>query len=409
MLEDEFGREVSGVRVSLTDRCNFDCVYCHNEGLGDVRGPMEPTDDELTADEVVRFLEVAAEFDVEAVKFTGGEPLLRADLEEIVRRTPDEMAVSLTTNGTMLPDRAADLADAGVERVNVSQDAIDPDAFAEVTNSGAYDRVIEGVEAALDAGLAPVKLNMVVFEATAGYVPGMVEHVAANDGLQLQLIEYMPEIAGNPEWAIDIDRVHSWLAEQAHRIERREMHGRRRYFLREGATDAEVPEAARTVAEVGDPGANGGDQVAEVGDQVAADGGATAGGTGPAADAASLGTPSEGMVEIVDPVENESFCANCHRVRLTHDGKLKGCLNRHDDLRPMGETKAEIRETFRETVANRVPYYGEYLVEADGGEAGDVDGTGGAVDAKGDDGDGREGGDSGDDTEWVVNDAYLDD
>jgi cyclic pyranopterin phosphate synthase len=298
---------------------------------------MEPTDDEIGADAVVDFLEVAAEFDVDSVKFTGGEPLLRADLEDIVRRTPDAMTVSLTTNGTMLPDRAAALADAGVERVNVSQDAIDPDAFAEVTNSGAYDRVIEGVEAALEAGLAPVKLNMVVFEATAGHVPAMVEHVAANDGIQLQLIEYMPEIAGNPEWAIDIERVHDWLAETAHRVERREMHGRRRYFLREGAT--EVEGAAGT-------------------DSVAADGGAVA--------AEGEAAPGEGMVEIVDPVENVDFCANCHRVRLTHDGKLKGCLNRHDDLRPMGETKAEIRETFRETVAERVPYYGEYMIQDDG-------------------------------------------
>jgi cyclic pyranopterin phosphate synthase len=84
-----------------------------------------------------------------------------------------------------------------------------------------------------------------------------------------------------------------------------------------------------------------------------------------------------GMVEIVDPVENEDFCANCHRVRVTHDGKLKGCLNRGDDHRSMGDmTKPEIRETFRETVANRVPYYGEYLVQNA-------------------------------DDEWVVNEAYL--
>ncbi len=80
MLTDDFGREVTGVRVSLTDRCNFDCVYCHNEGLGDTRGPMDPQDDEMDTDDVVRFLEVAAEFDVDAVKFTGGEPMLRQDL-----------------------------------------------------------------------------------------------------------------------------------------------------------------------------------------------------------------------------------------------------------------------------------------------------------------------------------------
>src|SRR5699024_10596489 len=100
MLVDGIGREVSEMRLALTDRCNFDCVYCHNEGLGDTRGPMEPADDEMSTDDVVRFLEVVREFGVEKVKFTGGEPMLRQDLEEIIRRTPDGMETSLTTNGT---------------------------------------------------------------------------------------------------------------------------------------------------------------------------------------------------------------------------------------------------------------------------------------------------------------------
>ena len=308
-LSDDFGREVTGVRISLTDRCNFDCIYCHNEGLGDTRGPMEPGDDEMTADDVVRFLEVVEEYGVRKAKFTGGEPMLREDLEEIVRRTPDSMETSLTTNGTFLPGRAEALRDAGLERVNVSQDALDPEAFAEITKSGAYDRVLEGVDAALDAGLDPVKLNMVVFEHTAGYVEDMVYHVAENDGLQLQLIEYMPELTGRPEWSIDIQRIHDWLAEIADRVEHREMHDRKRYFV------------------------NG------------------------------------GMIEIVDPVENEQFCANCGRVRVTHEGYLKGCLNRNDDLRPMGEmTREEIREAYEGTVANRVPYYGEYLKKNGSGE-----------------------------------------
>ncbi|WP_136715215.1 GTP 3',8-cyclase MoaA [Halorientalis salina] len=314
MLVDGFGREVTGVRISLTDRCNFDCVYCHNEGLGDTRGPMDPQDDEMSTDDVVRFLEVAEEFDVDAAKFTGGEPMLRDDLAEIVRRTPDSMETSLTTNGTFLPERADELVDAGLDRVNVSQDALDADAFKEVTKSGEYDAVIEGVKAAVDAGLDPVKLNMVVFEHTAGYVPEMVEYVADNDGLQLQLIEYMPELAGRPEWAIEIERVHGWLEEQAEEIEHREMHDRRRYWI-------------------------GGD------------------------------SDEGGMVEVVDPVENAEFCQNCHRVRVTHEGYLKGCLNRNDDLRSMGEmSKPEIRETFREVVANRVPYYGEYMIQDDDGE-----------------------------------------
>jgi cyclic pyranopterin phosphate synthase len=157
---------------------------------------------------------------------------------------------------------------------------------------------------------------MVVFTHTAGYVEEMVDHVADNEGLQLQLIQYMPELTGKPEWNVDIGRVHDWLAEKADRVERREMHDRKRYFVGEASDDA----------------------------------------TG-------------GMVEIVDPVENEAFCANCGRVRVTHEGYLKGCLNRNDDLRSMGEMSREaIAETFEAVVANRVPYYGEYLVENDDGE-----------------------------------------
>jgi cyclic pyranopterin phosphate synthase len=368
-LSDEFGREVTGIRVSLTDRCNFDCVYCHNEGLGDTRGPMDPQDEEMTADEVIRVLEVVAEFGVEKVKFTGGEPMLRADLSEIIARTPGSMEVSMTTNGTFLPGRAADLVDAGLDRVNISQDALDREAFAELTQSGAYDRVLEGVEAAVEAGLTPVKLNMVVFEPTAGYVPGMVDHVAGSEGLRLQLIEYMPEIAGHPEWAIDIDRVHDWLADRADRIERREMHHRTRYFVSPSEEDSTEPEMSG-----GGPSdedrqfeseeSTGEDRQFESEESTGED-------------RQFESEDREGLVEIVDPVENAEFCANCHRVRVTHDGKFKGCLNRHDDHRSMGEmSKPEIRETFAETVAERVPYYGEYLVQEDG--------------------------------EWVPNEAYID-
>ncbi len=307
VVTDGHGRPVTDLRVSLTDRCNMDCVYCHNEGLGDTRGPRDPMDDELTTDEVVRVVETVAEYGLTAVKYTGGEPLLRRDLETIVDRTPSSLEVSLTTNGTYLPGRAQALSDAGVERINVSLDTLDEAAFVEITESGAFGRVLEGVEAALDAGLAPVKLNTVVFEGTAPYVPDLVEHVADADGLRLQLIEYMPEIAGHPEWAVDIDRVHDWLAERADRTEYRDLHDRRRYWI------------------------NG------------------------------------GLVEVVDPVENPAFCANCHRVRVTPDGRFTGCLNRQDDFHSIGgRTRSEIRTAFEATVAERVPYYGEYLVERDG-------------------------------------------
>jgi cyclic pyranopterin phosphate synthase len=269
---------------------------------------MEPQDNEMSADDVIRFLEVCAEFGVEKAKFTGGEPMLRDDLEAIIDRTPNSIETSLTTNGTFLPGRADALVKAGLSRVNVSQDAVDPETFNTVTQTGAYDQVIEGVLAAVDAGLTPVKLNMVVFEATAGYVPEMVDHVVENSGLQLQLIEYMPEIAGHPDWAVEIERVHGWLEDQADRVERRDMHSRRRYHI------------------------------------------------------------GNGMVEVVDPVGNPEFCANCERIRLTHEGQLKGCLNRNDDLRPTGDmTKPELRTAIRATVETRVPFYGEYMIRDDDG------------------------------------------
>lgn len=146
----------------------------------------------------------------------------------------------------------------------------------------------------------------------------MVDHVAHREGLQL--IEYMPELAGRPEWNIDIGRIHDWLAEIADRVKRREMHNRKRYWV--SSTDPET-----------------------------------------------TGDGDPGMVEIVDPVENPTFCANCHRVRVTHNGYLKGCLNRNEDLQSMGEmSHAEIRETFEDVVANRIPYYGEYLAENDNSE-----------------------------------------
>ncbi|MFB6125923.1 MAG: GTP 3',8-cyclase MoaA, partial [Halolamina sp.] len=151
--------------------------------------------------------------------------------------------------------------------------------------------------------------------------------VAENDGLQLQLIEYMPELTGRPEWNIDIDRVHDWLSDIADRVDHREMHDRTRYWVSSGAVES--------------------------------------------VDAEPVASSSEepGMVEIVDPVENQTFCANCGRVRVTHEGYLKGCLNRNDDLKSMGEmTRPEIRDAFRTVVADRVPYYGEYLVENGDGE-----------------------------------------
>ena len=304
MLIDGYGRGVTDLRMSVTKRCNFGCVYCHDEGLGPVARPRTPHADEMSPAEVERLVRVAREFDIRSVKFTGGEPLVRSDLEEVVVRTVRHVTdVSLTTNGSMLAGRAEGLRNAGLKRVNVSIDSLDPTAFQSIRH-GALAPVLRGIEAALRVGLTPVKLNMVVFKPTLPHIPEMIRFVSRNAGLRLQLIQFMPELVGPNDWSVDIDGVKRWLESRADRVLVREMHHRRIYQF----------------------------------------GGAE--------------------VELVDPVYNREFCMNCHRIRVTHLGELKGCLNRNDDLIPTrGLDDRELRDAFRQVVAGRVPFYGGYVRE----------------------------------------------
>ena len=302
MLVDPFGREVTDIRVSVTKRCNFGCVYCHDEGLGPILRPRMPHEDEMPVDEIARLLRIAREFDIRSVKFTGGEPLVRLDMEEIidraVRQIPD---VSMTTNGSMLAARAEALRDAGLKRVNVSVDSLDPQAFQDI-RKGDLHAVLRGIEAALRVGLKPVKLNMVVMKHTLPHIPQMIDYIGHGDGLKLQLIQFMPELVDHREWMVDIDAVMKWLEARADNVLVREMHHRHIYIF------------------------NGAE------------------------------------VEVVDPVYNQEFCFNCHRIRVTHKGELKGCLNRNDDLIPSrGLDDDGVREAFRRVVTNRVPYYGVYV------------------------------------------------
>ena len=304
MLIDAFGREVTDLRLSVTKRCNFGCIYCHDEGLGPVLRPRAAHADEMAPDEVERLVRIAREFDIRSLKFTGGEPLIREDMETVinrcVRHIPD---VSMSTNGSLLARRAEALRDAGLKRVNVSVDSLDPKAFREI-RKGSLSPVLDGIREALRVGLKPVKLNMVVFKHTLEHVPEMIDYVGHTEGLKLQLIQFMPELVGQREWMVDIDAVKNWLAARADRELVREMHHRHIYLF------------------------NGAE------------------------------------VEVVEPVYNAEFCLNCHRIRLTHTGELKGCLNRNDDLIPTrGLDDDGVREAFRRCVAERVPYYGAYVTE----------------------------------------------
>jgi len=216
----------------------------------------------------------------------------------VARSSAGSWTSSAIPPASVLADR---LRAAGLKRVNVSIDALDPQAFRDI-RKGELAPVLRGIRRALEVGLKPVKLNMVLFQHTLPHVPAMIDFIGKSDGLKLQLIQFMPELVGERDWDVDIDGVKKWLEQRADRVLVREMHHRRIYLF------------------------NGAE------------------------------------VEVVDPVHNAEFCMNCHRIRVTHQGELKGCLNRNDDLIPTrGLDDEGLREAFRNVVANRVPYYGAYV------------------------------------------------
>jgi cyclic pyranopterin phosphate synthase len=294
-LADPFGRKVTGLRIAITSRCNMSCLYCHHEGEeASPKGSRE-----MSGDEIVKVIRAGADLGVKRVKFTGGEPLMRPDLESILERLPEGLDVSLTTNGTFLAERARFLAEAGLGRVNVSLDSLDPGVYSRITGGTEEDlhRVLEGIDAAIEAGLVPVKVNMVVLKENEGEVWDMVEF-ARGRGVILQLIELL-DLSGHGLGG-DLFRIEKELESRADKIVTRDMHRRRKYFI----------------------------------------GGAE--------------------VEVVRPIDNTEFCANCNRLRVTSDGKLKPCLLRNDNLVDLG--RSDLEETKRlieRATLLRSPYFCE--------------------------------------------------
>jgi cyclic pyranopterin phosphate synthase len=289
-LRDSYNRPVSNLRVSLTPKCNLSCIYCHKEG-------EESPKDQLSVEEIAEILRVAAKFEIRSVKFTGGEPLLRRDLLEIIRSVPDTMEASLTTNGTLLADLAFRLKEAGLRRVNVSLDSLDSETYKKITGIDRLADVLDGITAAVDAGLTPVKLNMVVLEGINDTeIDDFLAYVRGNRNLVLQLIELMH--FNDCNYHGDLHGLEDSLASRSKQIITRRMHHRKKYCL-DGAE-----------------------------------------------------------VEVVRPLHNTEFCAFCNRLRVTSDGKLKPCLLRtdnHIDIR--AKKGAELEDLFRKAVALREPFY----------------------------------------------------
>jgi cyclic pyranopterin phosphate synthase len=290
ILKDSYNRPVSNIRVSLTPKCNLSCIYCHKEGE---KSPK----DQLSAEDIAEILRVAAKFEIRSVKFTGGEPLLRPDLVQIVQSVPAGMESSLTTNGTLLTDLARDLKTSGLKRVNVSIDSLNPETYKKITGTDKLSDVLDGITAALNVGLTPVKLNMVVLDGiNDNEIDDFLAFVRGNRNLVLQLIELMHFNDCNFHGELNV--VEEMLASRSKQIITRRMHHRKKYCL-DGAE-----------------------------------------------------------VEVVRPLHNTEFCAFCNRLRVTSDGKLKPCLLRtdnHIDVR--GKKNEELEALFKKAVSLREPFY----------------------------------------------------
>lgn len=195
-MRDRYGRTINYLRVSVTDRCNLRCWYCMpKEGV-----PLLPRRDILTFEETAEVVQTAVRLGVTKVRLTGGEPLVRRGVVELVRMLADIEGIrdlAMSTNGILLADHAEDLAAAGLHRVNVSLDAVRPDRYAEVTHGGDLHRVLNGIEAARRAGLLPVKLNCVVEKSSSEPDAVEVEHYARENGLEVRFIHKMDPATGS--------------------------------------------------------------------------------------------------------------------------------------------------------------------------------------------------------------------
>jgi cyclic pyranopterin phosphate synthase len=302
MVFDRYGRPLTSARISITHRCNLDCIYCHREGVAD--NPRE----EMTPEEITRVVSLLAKHGVSKVKLTGGEPLVRGDVCDIVSGIAGIegiMEVSMTTNAVYLAKYAKELKESGLRRVNVSLDTLRGNVFREITRKGNLSQVLNGVECALDVGLKPVKLNMVVMKGINENEIDDMLRFSSREGIVLQLIELM--VTGDGFFRrhfYDLDEVEIGFEKVARGIVTRKfMQGRRKYLL------------------------NG------------------------------------AQVEVVKPMHNTDFCSNCSRIRVTADGKFKPCLMRQDNLVDFlsamrnGASDAELERLFAEAIRNREPFF----------------------------------------------------
>jgi len=303
-VTDNFKRPLISLRISITNRCNVKCFYCHHDGI-------VPQDYEMTPQEIERIVTVAKELGIEKIRLSGGEPLVRDDIIDMVSRIAKIgfKDISLTTNGILLERYAEKLHEVGLTRVNVSFDTLNPDTYRFITKRNYMENAKAGIQRAVESGLNPVKVNMVVMKGINDNEIWDMFKFCRETGAILQLIELLKTEADKPEsffdkYHYDMGELEDELTEMSDQVKTRKfMQDRKKYFV-EG-----------------------------------------------------------GEIEIVRPMDNTEFCKNCTRLRITPDGKIKPCLLKNDNLvdiiEPMrrGYTNEELKKVFLEAIEHRKPYF----------------------------------------------------
>ena len=297
---DKFGRDITYLRISLTDKCNLRCRYCMPE-----EGICKRSHQEMMhEDEVVTAVEVAASLGIHKVRLTGGEPLVKKNIVSICRRiaaVEGIREVCLTTNGILLPELAAQLKEAGVTRINLSLDTLDPEKYAYITRIGKLEQFRKGLEAALKAGFEKVKINAVLI---GGFNDDEIENLAKltmEYPVDMRFIELMP-IQDHDEFGENAYVPYSRVLEK-------------------------LPEAV----------------------PAAKDGGV----------AKLYRLPgAKGNIGLISPIYAH-FCGECNRLRLTADGKLKPCLHSADEYSIKDLDKAGMQAVFEQAIWNKPAWHGD--------------------------------------------------
>ncbi|AZS15712.1 GTP 3',8-cyclase MoaA [Paenibacillus lutimineralis] len=301
-LVDPFGRQHNYLRISVTDRCNLRCIYCMpEEGM-----EFEPTDNILTYEEIVDVVRVVAEMGIRKIRLTGGEPLVRKELEKLVAMIssiPGIEDIALTTNGIFLAPRAARLKEAGLTRVNISMDSLRPDRFKSITRGGDVRKVLDSIDACVKAGLSPIKLNVVLMKGiNDDEIADFITLTQYRD-IHVRFIEYMPIGHSDSQWKnlyLPLNRVEEVCAEQQWQYE-----------------------AETTIR-----------------------------GNGPSENYRLHG--AVGSFGLIHPV-SEHFCQTCNRLRLTADGYIKPCLawTEQFQVRSVIGDDAAIRQLFLDALGTK--------------------------------------------------------